>query len=1029
MNFTAFFICNKRAITATFWERFKFCHLNKRLISIEGEIDLHVIFNPVKPTVILLLFFSFILPSAAQQKEYIFKNFTQEEGLPSNEAYYVFEDSRHFLWFATDLGVVRYNGNKFEQFNLPDNVVFKIREDNKGRIWFFSHKAQLAYFENEKIIQYRYNNIIADRISKINIIEGYVDELENITLTSSLDSNYTISNSGVINATRNYSTSNVSEFDIRPFMKVALFTERVRSSYITADSVYFNLKEKGANLKYAVKFFHTPFAHYGGIKFGKSIFFFAGKAIFKLSPDGTCQVKQMSTEVLCVEVSNSKIIFGSLKGGAVSLDPNRFEIEQNNKILDGYSVTSIKKDNEGGIWFSTLENGIYYVKNKNFSVAFRNEKISRLCNFRDSFLIYSNSNGLHQFSVMKTSTIFEWENYTILDIFYDESNNIYFFGNFVNTPTLIKKDPRKKFNYFYLISSSSEAIKHRDSFFCSVNTSVVLFKSKWEKDRLPYDREYLDNKKEIINKALKLFSDQQGNIWGCYQDGLYKSNQARDTMIQVMPKYPLLKKGVTCIRQMDNGLMVTGIRFGGIALLNDTNIVANITEKDGLLSDKVRYLLPIKDQLWVATAKGISVIKFTSYNPLKFSITNIGKNDGFYNVTINQLIQFKGDIVAATSNGLYFIKDPDELINRKPIPIPFYINSASYYQNDTSAVNSLDLPYAKNRVLLRYSAACFNSAEEVKYQYTFSSADTGWITTSSTELLLENLEPGDYDFRIKAVIPNQNRSSEVQHFHITVQKPWWQNNWFRVAVIMGFIGAGIAFSRYRIKKVQADEERKTALNAKIAELEQTALRAQMNPHFIFNCLTSIQQLIVTGDKTEANEYLVKFARLIRKTLDLSANPFISIKDEMEYLAEYMFLEQLRITGRFEYFIDADNTIDTEKILIPNMMIQPVVENCIRHGIKSLEHRKGIINVYFKMNEGKLTCTVKDNGIGRKNSANESADLIKHKSYGIDIIEKRLKVFEELNDEQMGVEIKDLFNDDASPAGTEVILQLPYKITV
>ena len=246
---------------------------------------------------------------------------------------------------------------------------------------------------------------------------------------------------------------------------------------------------------------------------------------------------------------------------------------------------------------------------------------------------------------------------------------------------------------------------------------------------------------------------------------------------------------------------------------------------------------------------------------------------------------------------------------------------------------------------------------------------------------------------------------------------------------MSFIAAGIAFSRYRIKKVQADEERKTALNAKIAELEQTALRAQMNPHFIFNCLTSIQQLIVTGDKTEANEYLVKFARLIRKTLDLSASPFISIKDEMEYLAEYMFLEQLRITGRFEYFIDADKTIDAEKIHIPNMMIQPVVENCIRHGIKSLEHRKGFINVHFKMNEGKLTCTVKDNGIGRKNSANESADLIKHKSYGIDIIEKRLKVFEELNDEQMGVEIKDLFNDDATPAGTEVILQLPYKITV
>ncbi|MBL0359245.1 MAG: hypothetical protein IPP72_21320 [Chitinophagaceae bacterium] len=155
---------------------------------------MHPIFKAMKRFLFFIGVLFTVLCSrvSAQQKEFIFKNFTQEEGLPSNESYYVFEDSKHYIWIATDLGVVRYNGNKFEQFNLPDNVVFKIKEDDKGRIWFFSHKAQLAYFENEKMQFFKYNDNILKRIQKIHIIDAFVDSSNNIFLNSALDSNYII---------------------------------------------------------------------------------------------------------------------------------------------------------------------------------------------------------------------------------------------------------------------------------------------------------------------------------------------------------------------------------------------------------------------------------------------------------------------------------------------------------------------------------------------------------------------------------------------------------------------------------------------------------------------------------------------------------------------------------------------------------------------------------------------------------------------------------------------------------------------
>lgn len=985
------------------------------------------------------LFLFFLIPGSlfGQKKEYIFKNFTQEEGLPSNEAYYIFEDSRHFLWFATDLGVVRYNGSKFEQFNLPDNVVFKIREDSKGRIWFFSHKAQLAYFENEKVHVYKYNDAIARRITKINIVEAYVDDNENITLNSSIDSNFVIDKTGLILGKQGLNSKlKVAKISLDTTSSGAL---RITEKYTAAecDTFHFSLPNS-QNHKLSIPVEHSTISHYGEFTDQSGdIYFFAGKLLFKLFKKGGYKIKYFPNDILCLENFKDQIWVGMIKKGAVLINSDLSNISTDT-VLINKSVTSIKKDYEGGVWFATLENGIFYGKNldiHHYTMEDASDKnISRIAIFRNTSLVYSNSKGIFNFQNKKRDDlILQLANNNISDII--ASNSILYI---LAGSTDIKGFNTNRFLYKNIelcvkINSPSEGlIKRNDSFIYSRSDQTVLFKSKLiHKDGSTFDPNFNLFFKEILDKQTKLFQDLDGSIWGGSNVGLYRTKGNNfDTLVKVFPNDKLLEKGITCIRQMNNGLIVTGIRFGGIALISNNKIVANITEQEGLLSDKVRYILPQKNQLWVATAKGISVITFSSFNPVKFAITNIGKNDGFYNVTINQLIQFKGNIVAATSNGLYFIQNPDELINRKPIPIPFYINTITYYKGDTSAIQTLTLPYSKSRVLLKYSAACFNSAEEVKYQYTFSNEDTGWATTTSTELLLENLEPGDYNLKIKAVIPNQNRSSEIQYFKITVNKPWWQNNWFRAAVILSFIAAGFFITRYRITKVKNEEERKTKLNSKIAELEQTALRAQMNPHFIFNCLTSIQQLIVTGNKVEANEYLVKFSRLIRKTLDLSANPFISIREEMDYLNEYLFLEQLRIAGHFEYFINANENINTDKILIPNMMIQPVVENCIRHGIKSLEDKKGIVDIHFSLKDNKLFCTVKDNGIGRKNSiTTRDNSFTKHKSYGIDIIEKRLKVFTELNDEEMGIEIKDLYTQDGSAAGTEVTLQLPFKTIV
>jgi ligand-binding sensor domain-containing protein len=984
------------------------------------------------------------LPLLAQQKEFIFKNFTQEEGLPSNETYCIFEDSRHYIWIATDLGVVRYNGNKFEQFQLPDNVVFKIKEDSKGRIWFFSHKAQLAYFENEKIRLFKHNDKILSRIEKIHIIDCRVDENDNILLNSYLDSNFVISPEGNIKAVS--SSENGTDkysFSIDYINKNNCFTKLNRrfNPSIYPQAVTFSITvNKGKKVTDYYVPANTPtFAHYGSTSVdGKDVYFFGGKYVLCLREDGSYFIKKMPSKILSVYIFEGQIWVGMFKNGAVMLTPN-LALTNPNTVLPNKSITSITTDYEGGLWVSTLENGVYYLKNATIRRLIDKEAsnpyVSRLMNLKDSALIYAKSTGLYRYSQNQNSIFFKYNDLFAVDLFTNTDNTLFLFGSAEKTIASVNlNDPQ--FKKLYVYDSPSEAIQvGADSIVLSTTGSIAKYRNS------PFSKKsagegqnaalyFGKDAKNLLSKQGRLFMDSENNIWAGCNDGLYKTDQNRDTMLKFLPGSALLNNGITCIRQIEPGILSVAIRSLGIALIKDNKIIGSITEKEGLASDKVRFLLPEKKQLWAATAKGISIISFQSLEPLRYRITNIGKDDGFYNITINHLLTYQHSIVAATSNGIFFIEEPDYFITKKLPAVPFYITTVRSFSGDTSGISSISLPYSKNRLVIKYVAISFNSYETVNYLYRFNQGDTVWHSTSNSELLLENLEAGTYNLQIKAVMPNQQRYSAAQTLTITVEKPWWQNNWLRLLALLLLSAAVYAYITNRIKKIRAAEKGKTELNRKLAELEQTALRSQMNPHFIFNCLTSIQQLIVSGNKTDANEYLVKFARLIRKTLDLSGHSFISIREEQEYLNEYLFLEQWRLSGQFEYTITIHNEIGIDNVFIPNMMIQPVVENCVRHGIKSLEQKKGLIQIHFAQHRHCITCTVTDNGVGRsgQSSFNDNA-FTKHKSYGVDITRKRLQAFSEFNQQHTGIEIKDLVNEDGSSAGTQVILQLPFKTSI
>jgi len=239
-------------------------------------------------------------------------------------------------------------------------------------------------------------------------------------------------------------------------------------------------------------------------------------------------------------------------------------------------------------------------------------------------------------------------------------------------------------------------------------------------------------------------------------------------------------------------------------------------------------------------------------------------------------------------------------------------------------------------------------------------------------------------------------------------------------IVLGII---IGYFKLRENQIRQKEKLKTQFNAKVSELEMNALRAQMNPHFVFNCLNSINRLVLFNKTDAATDYLNKFSKLLRKVLDNSRSNFISLKEEINTLDLYLEMEKLRFDHNFSYKINIDPNLEIDEIPMPPMLIQPFVENSIWHGLQHSQKESKIIELDLKDKEGILIITIQDNGIGREASKKiKEQRLNTHKSHGLQVIKERVEILQNLYQLQIEIETIDLQGDDIQ--GTKVIIRIP-----
>ncbi len=374
-------------------------------------------------------------------------------------------------------------------------------------------------------------------------------------------------------------------------------------------------------------------------------------------------------------------------------------------------------------------------------------------------------------------------------------------------------------------------------------------------------------------------------------------------------------------------------------------------------------------------------------------------------------------------NGLNYF-DPG-LLKYREEKLNVIIAAVRVNQDDsllTENPGTITLDWTQNSVEIQYLTPYFRNPAKLMYRYRLTGLDDNWVDNAhNSRVRFSSLSPGQYTFSVAASLDGLAWSETATPLTFVILEPWWRAWWFVGAILSCLIALAYWLFRRRIKVIR----RQTALREHMAELEMRALRAQMNPHFIFNCLNSINRYIVKSDNATASLYLTRFAKLIRLILDNSNSKKVLLSNELEALKLYIEMERIRFDNKFDYRIIVDEGVHTDSIGVPSLIIQPYVENAIWHG---LLHKEGNGSLWIKirmLDENTLECVIEDNGVGREKAAEfRSKSTTGKKSLGMKLTEDRIAVLNQYAQTNASVEVVDLDDGNRVATGTRVVVIIP-----
>ncbi len=536
------------------------------------------------------------------------------------------------------------------------------------------------------------------------------------------------------------------------------------------------------------------------------------------------------------------------------------------------------------------------------------------------------------------------------------------------------------------------------------------------------------------NYIFDLEEDPDGNMWIGTEEGvsIYNPNELSFKNLDYEARkdsLPMLKFVFQTKLHPDSSMWLTDGKhgIGRIAYpYTEPFEIELIDSRDGLLTDKVHSVLHLNQKSTMVINSG-GLTSLSSEKPPK----NFTVKQGFPETrTLSPIVETPdGSIAVGAKNVVSWFHPQDLETVRNDIPL--YIASIQIFQDelDSNQVydqrEKLTLSYRQNFISIKMGMVNLIDPENFKIAYRLKGFDENWVETGAENLaVFTNIPGGNYTFEARITDINNRILPARISFPIRIIPPFWETWWFIALCILFVTGIVSTFYYLRIGSIRREERIKTEFNKKLANTELSALRAQMNPHFLFNSINSIRHKIIKNDMLEAEKYLVKFSSLVRMVLENSRHQMVLLSDELSALQLYMELESMRFDHRFVFHVSNQHGVETEKLLVPPMLIQPYVENAIWHGLMQKKDA-GKVMIGISIVEKNLVINIEDDGIGREKAAElNSKSALKKESMGMKITGSRLEIIEKIYHIRCKAEVTDLKDATGNPKGTHVKLTLP-----
>jgi ligand-binding sensor domain-containing protein len=544
---------------------------------------------------------------------------------------------------------------------------------------------------------------------------------------------------------------------------------------------------------------------------------------------------------------------------------------------------------------------------------------------------------------------------------------------------------------------------------------------KWDKQQQRFfsSRDSLKAMATVLN----IFIDRAQDFWVSTETGFKQFDPGKMLYVNTWlhdKKNPNSISGKNCqgIEEYDDSTLLVGTIYGGLNFFNKrTKTFSHWGTGDGLPSNTIYAIKKdTRGHIWFTTDYGLCKFnpaekKFIPYSMEPGIINSSFIANKFYPLQDGQWLTFTPTEAISFFPGKAAYQDLHqpriEITGFKLFDKPLFIDSLLFEKK------SIRLSYKENFFTVEFAALNFSSLQQTNYYYRLGGIDKDWVNGGTKRFAnYTDLQPGEYVFEVKA--ENANTTGDITSFKIIITPPFWQTWWFISAAAL-LVGLSVYWLfRRRVNAIRHEADMKQT----ITETQTMALRAQMNPHFIFNCLNSIDNLIQTDQKEKATNYLAKFARLIRAILENSKNNTIPCWKDLEALELYLQMEELRWDKKITCNVKVANEIQNGDYKVPPMVVQPFVENAIHHGLLNKMTPDKKLTIEVMLEENKIKYTITDNGVGRL-KAGEYKKLNKSPgtSLGLQITKDRINLFNQ--GDNGSVKITDLYNDLQQPEGTKV----------